>query len=85
MLRGLAGPLKIAYFGRIDRTKGPDLLVRALKMIPKARVRVDIFAIRQAAGPDQVRLARGTGAAGPTTDAAHGHCAGQGGRRHGRL
>ena len=52
MLRGLAGPLKIAYFGRIDRTKGPDLLVRALKMIPKARVRVDIFAIRQAAGPD---------------------------------
>jgi glycosyltransferase involved in cell wall biosynthesis len=54
MLRGLAGPLKIAYFGRIDRAKGPDLLVRALKMIPKARVQVDIFAIRQAAGPDQL-------------------------------
>lgn len=53
-LRGLAGPLKIAYFGRLDRAKGPDLLVHALKMIPRALVRVDIFAIRQAAGPDQV-------------------------------
>ena len=48
------GPLRIAYFGRIDRAKGPDLLVRALKMIPNALVRVDIFAIRQADGPDQV-------------------------------
>ena len=53
-LREQAGPLKIAYFGRIDRAKGPDLLARALKMIPKAPVQVDIFAIRQAAGPDQV-------------------------------
>jgi glycosyltransferase involved in cell wall biosynthesis len=48
-----AGPLKIAYFGRMDHTKGPDLLARALKMIPKTLVQVDIFAIRQAAGPDQ--------------------------------
>jgi glycosyltransferase involved in cell wall biosynthesis len=46
-------PLKIAYFGRIDYTKGPDLLVRALKIIPDAKVRIDIFAIRQSAGPDQ--------------------------------
>jgi glycosyltransferase involved in cell wall biosynthesis len=49
-----AGPLKIGYFGRTDHTKGPDLLARALKMIPKALVQVDIFAIRQAAGPDEV-------------------------------
>jgi glycosyltransferase involved in cell wall biosynthesis len=48
-----AKPLKIAYFGRIDRTKGPDLLVRALKIIPGANVRVDIFAIRQSAEPDR--------------------------------
>jgi glycosyltransferase involved in cell wall biosynthesis len=54
VLRGQGWPLKIAYFGRIDRAKGPDLLARALKMIPKALVQVDIFAIRQAAGPDQV-------------------------------
>jgi glycosyltransferase involved in cell wall biosynthesis len=48
-----AEPLKIAYFGRIDRTKGPDLLVRALKIIPGADVRIDIFAIRQSAEPDR--------------------------------
>ncbi len=54
MLGRQAGPLRIAYFGRIDRAKGPDLLVRALKMIPKALVQIDFFAIRQGAGPDQV-------------------------------
>jgi glycosyltransferase involved in cell wall biosynthesis len=48
-----AEPLKIAYFGRIDRTKGPDLLIRALKIIPGANVRIDIFAIRQSAEPDR--------------------------------
>jgi glycosyltransferase involved in cell wall biosynthesis len=53
-LRGSAEPLRIAYFGRIDRFKGPDLLALALKMIPTARVEVDIFGIRQAIEPDQV-------------------------------
>jgi glycosyltransferase involved in cell wall biosynthesis len=48
-----AEPLKIAYFGRIDRTKGPDLLVRALKIIPGTNVRIDIFAICQHAAPDR--------------------------------
>jgi glycosyltransferase involved in cell wall biosynthesis len=52
--RPQAGPLKIAYFGRIDHAKGPDLLARALKLIPKAPVQVDVFAIRQISGPDQV-------------------------------
>jgi glycosyltransferase involved in cell wall biosynthesis len=55
--RGLleqAGPLKIAYFGRIDYTKGPDLLGRALNMMPEVAVKIDIFAIRQSAEPDQV-------------------------------
>ena len=51
---GQRGPLRIAYFGRIDHAKGPDLLARALKLIPKARVQVDIFAVRQAGGPDQL-------------------------------
>jgi glycosyltransferase involved in cell wall biosynthesis len=48
-----AGLLKIAYFGRIDRTKGPDLLIRALKIIPGANVLIDIFAIRQSVDPDR--------------------------------
>jgi glycosyltransferase involved in cell wall biosynthesis len=52
--RDRRGPLRIAYFGRIDRAKGPDLLARALKIIPKAPVQIDIFAIRQSAGPDQI-------------------------------
>jgi glycosyltransferase involved in cell wall biosynthesis len=50
---GQRGLLRIAYFGRIDRAKGPDLLARALKLIPKAPVQVDIFAVRQTSGPGQ--------------------------------
>jgi glycosyltransferase involved in cell wall biosynthesis len=53
VLRAQVGPLKIAYFGRIDRGKGPDLLARALKLIPNAPAQIDIFAVRQSAGPDQ--------------------------------
>jgi glycosyltransferase involved in cell wall biosynthesis len=49
-----AGPLEIAYFGRVDHAKGPDLLARALKLIPKAHVQIDLFAIRQVDGSDGV-------------------------------
>jgi glycosyltransferase involved in cell wall biosynthesis len=42
-----SGPLRIAYFGRIDRAKGPDLLARALALLPKADVRIDIHGVRQ--------------------------------------
>jgi glycosyltransferase involved in cell wall biosynthesis len=52
--RGQCEPLRIAYFGRIDRAKGLDLLARALKLIPTVPVKIDIFAVRQVAGPDQV-------------------------------
>ena len=51
--RARAGPLKIAYFGRIDRAKGADLLARALKLIPKVLVQIDIFALRQTGGADK--------------------------------
>lgn len=46
--RGQRGPLKLSYFGRIDRPKGPDLLVRAVAAIPNANVTLDLFAIFQA-------------------------------------
>jgi glycosyltransferase involved in cell wall biosynthesis len=49
-----AGPLKIAYFGRIDYTKGPDLLGRALNMMHDVAVKIDIFAIHQSTEPNQV-------------------------------
>jgi glycosyltransferase involved in cell wall biosynthesis len=52
--RDWLGPLRIAYFGRIDHAKGPDLLARALKLIPKAPVTIDVFAIRQSTDHDQV-------------------------------
>lgn len=51
--RNGSGPLRIAYFGRLDRAKGPDLLARALQLIPEASVRIDVFAIRQASGPSR--------------------------------
>jgi glycosyltransferase involved in cell wall biosynthesis len=52
--RDRGGPLRIAYFGRTDGAKGPDLLARALKIIPKTPVQIDIYAVRQSAGPDQI-------------------------------
>jgi glycosyltransferase involved in cell wall biosynthesis len=48
--RPVGEPLRLAYFGRIDRAKGPDLLVRALALIPHANVRVDFFIVRQDCG-----------------------------------
>jgi glycosyltransferase involved in cell wall biosynthesis len=54
LLHRPTAPLKIAYFGRIDRAKGPDLLARALKLIANVSVEIDIFAIRQTAERDQV-------------------------------
>jgi glycosyltransferase involved in cell wall biosynthesis len=39
------GPFRLAYFGRIDQTKGPDLLVSAIAAIPEANVTLDIFAL----------------------------------------
>jgi glycosyltransferase involved in cell wall biosynthesis len=53
-------PLRIAYFGRIDPTKGPDLLAEALAAAPKAAVTVDVYGVDQdgGAGPAHARLAR---------------------------
>jgi glycosyltransferase involved in cell wall biosynthesis len=47
------GPLRLAYFGRLDHGKGPDLLVRAVAAIPGTDVILDLFAI-----PDNAALAR---------------------------
>ncbi len=44
-LREEPGPLKLAYFGRIDPAKGADLLVQAIAAIPDAQVILDLFAI----------------------------------------
>lgn len=41
------GPLRLAYFGRIDPGKGVDILIDALKLIPAASVILDIYGIVQ--------------------------------------
>jgi glycosyltransferase involved in cell wall biosynthesis len=43
-----SGPLRIGYFGRIDQTKGVDLLIQALGRLPAAAVRLDIYGVVQA-------------------------------------
>jgi glycosyltransferase involved in cell wall biosynthesis len=63
------GPLRIAYFGRIDPTKGVHVLIEALAAIPDVSVRLDIHGVvqpgaehrlgalcRQAAGDDRIRF-----------------------------
>jgi glycosyltransferase involved in cell wall biosynthesis len=41
------GVLRLGYFGRLDPVKGIDILIDALRRIPGAAVRLDIFAVRQ--------------------------------------
>lgn len=43
-------PLRIAYLGRLDPTKGPDILIRALRVLPDARIKLDLYGIVQGAG-----------------------------------
>ena len=45
--RRAGAPLSIAYFGRVDKAKGPDLLAHALRIAVSANVKVDIYAVRQ--------------------------------------
>ena len=40
-------PLKIAFLGRLDPIKGPDILIRALRSIPNAAVELHLYGIVQ--------------------------------------
>ena len=42
-----AGVLRLGYFGRLDPTKGVDIVVDALRRVPNAAVRFEIYGIRQ--------------------------------------
>lgn len=42
-----AGPVRIAYFGRLDPTKGVDLLIDAVTRLPEVDIAVDLFLVRQ--------------------------------------
>jgi glycosyltransferase involved in cell wall biosynthesis len=45
--RDFSGMLRLGYFGRLDPTKGVDIVVEALRRVPKASVRFEIYGIRQ--------------------------------------
>jgi glycosyltransferase involved in cell wall biosynthesis len=43
------GPLRIAYLGRLDPIKGPDLLIRALRLLPEVPVELHLCGVVQGA------------------------------------
>ena len=45
--RDTASLLRLGYFGRLDPTKGVDIVVEALRRVPNASVRLAIYGIRQ--------------------------------------
>ena len=45
-----AMPLHIAFLGRLDQTKGPDLLIRALRSLPEVAIELHLYGIIQADG-----------------------------------
>jgi glycosyltransferase involved in cell wall biosynthesis len=46
----MATPLRLAFLGRLDQTKGPDLLIRALRSLPGAAIELHLYGIVQAEG-----------------------------------
>jgi glycosyltransferase involved in cell wall biosynthesis len=40
-------PLRVAFLGRLDETKGPDILIRALRSMPDAAVQLHLFGVDQ--------------------------------------
>ncbi len=41
------GPIRVAFLGRLDPTKGPDLLVRAMRSLPEADLELHVYGIVQ--------------------------------------
>jgi glycosyltransferase involved in cell wall biosynthesis len=40
-------PLRMAFLGRMDQTKGPDLLIKALRAMPKSEIELHLYGIVQ--------------------------------------
>jgi len=57
--RNLEGKLRIAYFGRLDPSKGPLVLIQAMRSIPEAQVQLDVYGVEQGgAGTGYTRVCK---------------------------
>jgi len=45
-------PFRIAFFGRLDPTKGPDTLIKALRQVPALPIELHLYGIVQDGGSD---------------------------------
>jgi glycosyltransferase involved in cell wall biosynthesis len=46
-------PLRVAFFGRADRSKGADTLVRAVRAAPRLSVEVDLYGVAQSSTDEE--------------------------------
>lgn len=53
----IGGPVRVAFMGRLDPTKGVDVLIRAIRLIPRADLKLDVYGAVQGSGGQQ-ELAR---------------------------
>lgn len=63
--RSGGGPLRIVYFGRLDRVKGVDLLVGALRRRPRADIHADVYAVVQPGSEREARSLRAMASSDP--------------------
>lgn len=49
------GPFRVVFLGRLDPTKGVDVLLRALRLKPDLRLRLDVFGIAQGEAGERYR------------------------------
>lgn len=59
------GPLRIGYFGRIDPTKGVDILIKALRRAPDVPVHLGIHGVLQSGSEGYEKELRGAAASDP--------------------
>jgi glycosyltransferase involved in cell wall biosynthesis len=48
-IRNPQSPIRMAFLGRLDPTKGPDILIRALRLLPEAPLELHLYGIVQGA------------------------------------
>lgn len=46
-IKDAGGPLRLVFFGRLDPTKGIDVIVNAMATVPTLNVRLDIYGVSQ--------------------------------------